>query len=837
MREPVKFGDYYLFERVAVGGMAEVFKGVSYGVEGFERLFAVKRVLPNISEDAEFIEMFIDEAKIAVQLTHANIGQIFELGNAEGAYFIAMEFVQGKDLRAIFDRARQTGQRLDVAMCCHVVKEVCEALEYAHAKRNERQEPLGLIHRDVSPQNILVSYDGEVKLIDFGIAKAAGKASKTQAGILKGKFGYMSPEQVRGKVIDKRSDLFSLAVVLFELLTLERCFQGESDFSTLEKVRNVDIRRPSALNRDIPPELERIVLKGLARNPDERYQTAAELQDALQKFLYQSGAFYARKDLAGYMRRSFDRALRDEADRLSAFRSYAHANIPAARRASSAPNVLDEPETDPGDFKADLPALSWEEEEIATSVWDRAPDEAFPETSEMESPATIDDPPAFANAQRGGARPGPADLGAASGVAPVQPSPALARPMPARLDVGPAGGGPNSTHLMLPAEQMRAREVGGRVTTLLVILLLAVIGATAAVVLLKPRNETSTLTLRTQPTDVDVWIDGTRVYSGATPHDITGLEPGRHQVKVSAAGYQALESALDLGKKPVVASLELQPLARRTVLELETRPGGATLFVDNQRVDQTPLSTHLAAGEHSLRVEKDGYLPWEAKVVAKDGAKVDLGGPVRLYPATISMTFLPEPATAEVAIVNPDGRRMTVGTGSTSLDKVRNDGRMVVEATAKGYKTLRRVIPQTYDLRGSLLLQLEEDEKAPSRRARPRPARPRDPPVEREVAKVEPKRGGGDCEGEDCPPAGERRAPPPPPPEATGEGYLKLLAKPPAQAFVGGSGAGWTPLLKYPLPAGTHTVRLLRETEPAYDQTLTVVIEPGKTTFRKYVFE
>jgi serine/threonine protein kinase len=245
LRDPLKFGNYYLIERVNIGGMAEVFKGVSYGVEGFERLFAVKRVLPNISEDQEFIEMFIDEAKIAVQLNHANIGQIFELGNAENSYFIAMEFVQGKDLRALFDRVRKRNERIDIPMTCHIVKEVCEALEYAHNKKNERQEALNLVHRDVSPQNIIVSYDGEVKLIDFGIAKAAGKASKTQAGILKGKFGYMSPEQVRGRPIDRRSDIFSLGVVLFELLTLERCFQGESDFSTLEKVRNVDIRRPA----------------------------------------------------------------------------------------------------------------------------------------------------------------------------------------------------------------------------------------------------------------------------------------------------------------------------------------------------------------------------------------------------------------------------------------------------------------------------------------------------------------------------------------------------------------------------------------------------------------
>ncbi|MCA9540386.1 MAG: serine/threonine protein kinase, partial [Myxococcales bacterium] len=303
--------------------MAEVYKAVSYGVEGFERLFAVKRVLPQISEDQEFIDMFIDEAKIAVQLTHANIGQVFELGNADNSYFISMEFVQGKDCRALFDRASTRGEHLPIPMCCHIIKEVCEALEYAHNKRNDRGEPLKLIHRDVSPQNILVSYEGEVKLIDFGIAKAAGKASKTQAGILKGKFSYMSPEQVRGKPIDKRSDLFSLAVCLYELLTLERCFQGESDFSTLEKVREVEVRKPTQINRAIPPELERIIYRGLARDPEQRYQSAAEFQDALQKFLYQSGAFYSRKDLAAYMRGTFSRELAAEQQRVSAFRTYA----------------------------------------------------------------------------------------------------------------------------------------------------------------------------------------------------------------------------------------------------------------------------------------------------------------------------------------------------------------------------------------------------------------------------------------------------------------------------------------------------------------------------------
>ena len=170
MRAPSKFDEYYLIERIAVGGMAEVFKGVSYGAEGFERLSAVKRVLPHIAEDKEFIEMFIDEAKIAAQLQHPNIGQVFHLGQSEGKYFIAMEFISGQDLRAIFDRARERGTPLDLGWCAYMVKEVCEALDYAHRKTNARQEPMHLIHRDVSPQNIIVSYDGGTKLIDFGIA-------------------------------------------------------------------------------------------------------------------------------------------------------------------------------------------------------------------------------------------------------------------------------------------------------------------------------------------------------------------------------------------------------------------------------------------------------------------------------------------------------------------------------------------------------------------------------------------------------------------------------------------------------------------------------------------
>jgi eukaryotic-like serine/threonine-protein kinase len=320
VKKPTPFGKYYLLERINVGGMAEVFRAKAFGVEGFERLVAVKRILPNIAEDKEFIRMFIEEAKLAVQLNHANIAQIFDLGVVDGAYYIALEHVHGRDLRGMFDRCRQLGEPMPVSQACFVVMKLCEGLDYAHNKRDQAGREVHLVHRDVSPQNVLVSFEGEVKIIDFGIAKAAGKGSKTQAGILKGKFGYMSPEQVRGIPIDRRSDVFSCGIVLYELLTGERLFVGESDFSTLEKVRNVEILPPSTYNRRIPDELERIVLKALAKDPEERYQNAIDLHDELQAFVYTAGEFYSRKDLAGWMKKTFGREIEEETAKLESYR-------------------------------------------------------------------------------------------------------------------------------------------------------------------------------------------------------------------------------------------------------------------------------------------------------------------------------------------------------------------------------------------------------------------------------------------------------------------------------------------------------------------------------------
>ena len=226
MRQPIKFGKYLLLERIAVGGMAEVFVAKAFGVEGFERLLAIKKILPTMGEDGEFISMFVDEARIAVQLSHANIVQVLELGKHDDNLYIAMEYISGRDLRQVIERFRKRAQPMPIPQVCLMVAEVCEALDYAHRKRDARGQPLGIVHRDVSPQNVIVSFEGETKLIDFGIAKAESRLQKTQAGILKGKFSYMSPEQVRGQAVDGRSDIFAAGILLWELICGEKLFSG-----------------------------------------------------------------------------------------------------------------------------------------------------------------------------------------------------------------------------------------------------------------------------------------------------------------------------------------------------------------------------------------------------------------------------------------------------------------------------------------------------------------------------------------------------------------------------------------------------------------------------------
>jgi serine/threonine protein kinase len=316
---PIVFGKFVLLERISVGGMAEVYRAKLLNAPHFNRFLAIKRILPNLAADDEFIRMFIDEAKITVELNHPNICQIYELGRLEDSHYIVMEYIPGRDLLAMQNRYRRQKKIMSVSQACFITAQVAQGLDYAHRAVDSQGRPLRLIHRDVSPQNALVSYEGLIKLIDFGVAKAASKNSRTQAGVLKGKFGYMSPEQVDGDVVDHRSDIFALGTVFWELLTGRRLFHGENEFATLDMVRECNVEAPSKLNRLVPAQVESIVMQALRPNPEERYQWAGEMVRELWEFLNSCNPPYTQWHLQNWMCTNFAEDLEKEWEKLPVF--------------------------------------------------------------------------------------------------------------------------------------------------------------------------------------------------------------------------------------------------------------------------------------------------------------------------------------------------------------------------------------------------------------------------------------------------------------------------------------------------------------------------------------
>ncbi len=282
---PQKFGKYILLRKIAMGGMAEIFRAKTVGAEGFEKDIVIKRILPHYTEDEDFVKMFIDEATVTSKLQHANIVQIFDFNRQEGSYYIAMEYVEGKDLKRVMEVAQKSGKPLSVAQCVWIIMELAKGLHYAHTKTHKGQ-PLNIVHRDISPHNAMVSFQGEVKLMDFGIAKAASRSTKTVAGTVKGKCAYMSPEQARGKPLDGRSDLFALAIMLWEMLTGKRLFLGDSDFVTLSNVLKMEVPPASSINPEVPEDLDAILLKGLEKDRDKRHANVQDFQRDLTKWFY-----------------------------------------------------------------------------------------------------------------------------------------------------------------------------------------------------------------------------------------------------------------------------------------------------------------------------------------------------------------------------------------------------------------------------------------------------------------------------------------------------------------------------------------------------------------------
>jgi len=319
LRRAHQLGRYHLLDRIAFGGMAEIYRAKTFDAHGHGHLVAVKRVLAHLAEDDDFIQMLVDEAKIASILRHDNIARVYEFARAGGEYFIAMEHVDGKDMRTILERCRQKKKPIPPEHGAHVAAEVAAALHAAHTAVDARRRPLRIVHRDVSPSNIIISYSGEVKLCDFGIAKATLSKVQTKSGVIKGKVKYMSPEQALGRKLDHRSDVFSLGACLYEMLTRVPPFTASNEMDLLIKVRDAKYRPIGDLVPAIPPELEAIADRCLTRSRAQRYQTAAEVEADLRAFLRRYAPGYSRSHLGRYVRKAFAQEIERELRMLEEF--------------------------------------------------------------------------------------------------------------------------------------------------------------------------------------------------------------------------------------------------------------------------------------------------------------------------------------------------------------------------------------------------------------------------------------------------------------------------------------------------------------------------------------
>jgi serine/threonine protein kinase len=280
-----QFGKFLLLKRLALGGMAEIWLAKQLGVQGFEKLVVVKKILDQFASEREFVQMFLDEARLAATLNHPNVVQIYDLGQEGASFYIAMEFIAGHDLLAVLRKCKHAQSALPPAIAARLVAGACEGLHYAHTSKDHQGNPLNLVHRDVSPSNILVTYEGGVKVVDFGIAKAETASTKTEAGKVKGKFSYMSPEQIRSEPLDARSDVFALGIVLYEILVGRRLFKRDNELAIMQDILEGEVRPPSQLRADIPAVLDEIVLKALQKDRRKRFASAQEMQLALERYL------------------------------------------------------------------------------------------------------------------------------------------------------------------------------------------------------------------------------------------------------------------------------------------------------------------------------------------------------------------------------------------------------------------------------------------------------------------------------------------------------------------------------------------------------------------------
>ncbi|MDA3862665.1 MAG: serine/threonine protein kinase [Deltaproteobacteria bacterium] len=844
-KKPRPFGKYYLLERINVGGMAEVFLAKSFGSDGFEKLVAIKRILPNIAEDEEFIKMFIDEAKISVKLNHPNIAQITDLNQEKGVYYIAMEYVHGKDARSIFEKCRSSRKPMSLAQACFIIMKVCEGLDYAHNKKDSNGNQIGIVHRDISPQNVLVSYEGDVKIIDFGIAKAAGKASKTQAGILKGKFGYMSPEQVRGLPLDRRSDIFSLGIVLYELLTGERLFVGESDFSTLEKVKNVEILPPSTYNTKIPEQLEQIVLKSLAKNVEERYQNASEMHDELQAFMYTSGEFYSRKDLSSWMKKIFKNDLQEAKANLEEYNKISMTPQMKSKINKGGKSFLDGP-APMIDKGAPAAASStqqneqsqgwWEEDEdIETELYDKPEDMLETEEKTEQRPVASESPNLQPGYNQQHAPPPPRKAQPSGRRPPVSGEPPINNPQyqqPAAT-ASEAYNYNNQPELVSQYYSAKPKK-SGKGLLIGITALLSVLVAGFLVwffVINKPESEKVMLKVKVSPArGVNVQIADSNnkqiKVPGEPPLELE-LKPGKYKIILDKKGYKKVTEDIVLTANYILdKNLELDPEENVFKLHIVGEPKGATVWLNGKEyADKTPWKgMDIKAGTYKVEIGKDGKFYRFKEVYSKK-----MGESLK-----INYKLMPKKATIKVK-VTPDKSRVCVVTSkdaepTSGVCNYSHKGDLQFEPSPekkywlKVEKTDYETKTLEMDIKGKLAwgknqniqLNKKSGKAVVSNRYTPPSTNTNNrntytPPMTIMVKKVMNTRPAMTVHK----------------PASRGSGTLRINSRPRSTVYIDGAKKGWTPN-KIKLSSGRHKVTLINNAQ-GKRKTIYVTIKSGKS--------
>ena len=629
MSDGVPFGNYRLQRRLARGGMAEVFLARLIGVEGFERRVAIKRILPHLSESEEFRGMFLDEARLAAQLTHPNIVHIYDFGKVEDYYFIAMEYVDGVDIGRLMRRAKERPVPFELA--ARIFADVCAGLHFAHNAVDPIGRKLDVVHRDVTPQNVLVSYDGVVKLVDFGIAKAQFAAGRTRPGVVKGKYAYMSPEQVEGKPLDGRSDVFSAGICLYEMLTGVPLFRRDDVTASMREIRDGKPIHPEKHRKDVPEELIKIMRRALQTSRDNRYGSASAMQTDLEKFLKSAAALATSREVGEYIRRELPPAPEEAAPATSA-QPAGTQRQPQKQRTEV--QVSARPPT-PTPLKIDLPAVAPQAvEQVDSSQIPTTPDgtgdSALPTMpSDMH---LADEPPTnerlLPEMRAGSGRHGRASASHTAVVPPLAHSPL--RTYVAAMVAG----------LTVAAVTLFALRPWAAKDPVIV----NVPATPPAIVVEKPDPSPElemappvvvaqtaaapTLDILSRPAGARVTVDG-EMLRAPTPIHAETFASGMHKVIVEKKGYTPRELAVRLGDgEHRTLDVELRPGARR-VVRVQRAPSGyltvrtvpwSKVFEGARLLGTTPMANvPLAEGTHTLTFVNPDLPPLKRTVTVRAG--------------------------------------------------------------------------------------------------------------------------------------------------------------------------------------------------------------------------